>query len=277
MTSSRHRMSGSRDALPPRRRHPRSMSHPRMVTPSVEFANQIQKSSGFGLLERAATRLFGREVAITRSTAIGPYRLVTMQGEGLRDRSWHPGDYVQLLFGGWQARAYTPFVWSRDGTVSILGYVHGDGIASSFLASVRSGDRCIVYGPRSGVDLASLPRPLLLFGDETSLGTACAALCTAEEVRGLTCVFEVDDVDAARAALDAMEIDGEVTLVRRGEGHSHLEIVRERFRGQSSLRGAFTGNAASIRWLYSALRRDGVAGKRITNTPYWAAGKRGLD
>lgn len=246
------------------------MAHSGILGSAVENANQLQEQRKFGRFESAFTSLISQKAEVVRCKTVGQhYRVVTLRGDDLRHRSWRPGDFFQILFAGWQARAYTPFVWSREGTVSFLAYVHGDGIASKWLETLQSGEPCLVYGPRRTLDLTELPRPLLLFGDETSLGTAGAALCS--QTRGLECVFEVEDVDGARAALEAMGYREPVTFVNRGD----LEVVRARL--AQGMHGVFTGNAASIKQLYAALRKDGVSARRIKNVPYWAPGKRGLD
>ena len=66
-------------------------------------------------------------------------------------------------------------------------------------------------------------------------------------------------------------------LLKRADDGSHLDVVRERFAKNPTAHGVFTGNAASIKYLYGALRKDGVSSKRLKNKAYWAAGKRGLE
>lgn len=243
-------------------------------------------------IEAAVLRWTLRRVEVTSNEAVGGrYRLVTLAGESLKQRSFTPGDMFQLAFPGWQSRAYTPFAYdAKAGSAQFLGYLHGNGVASAWLASAHAGETRFVLGPRSAVNLATLQRPLLLFGDETSLGTAAALRASPLGLAGVQLVFEVSSPGAARAALERLGLAAHATVFERGEaptkmferGHddAHFEAVEATigafFERSPGAHGVFTGVAPSIKRLYKAMRRRNVPSKQIINLAYWAPGRKGF-
>jgi NADPH-dependent ferric siderophore reductase len=235
-----------------------------------------------GFLESTLLKLIARDVEVRAVEPIGErFRIVTFAGADLAGRAWTPGDMVQVALGGWSSRTYTLFAFdARSGTADVLAYVHGNGIGSAWMASVEPGERCSIVGPRAAVDLEALQRPALVFGDETSIGTVAALAATAGSARGVKSLFEVTSLEAARAALDRLEMRDGVRLVRREDGDAHLaEVERqllEAFRAAPASRVLLTGKAGSIQRLYKALRRAGMASRQATNAAYWAPGRKGF-
>lgn len=223
-----------------------------------------------------------RQVEVHDIEIVGTrFRLVTLAGESLKGRSWTPGDMVQIAFPGWQSRAYTPFAWDPSrGTAQFLGYVHGGGVGSAWLSSTHVGQARFLLGPRGAVNLNALQRPALLFGDETSFGTAAGLCSTAAGLTGVRLVFEVASLDESRPALERLGIADGATLIQREDAdahHARVEaVVSETFATDPSSRAVLTGAAASIKRIYKALRRVGVPSKQVTNVAYWAPGRKGF-
>ncbi|MDI1484836.1 siderophore-interacting protein [Polyangium sp. y55x31] len=229
-----------------------------------------------------------REAEVRHVEAVGEhFRLVTLAGEGLRGAAWTPGDMVQIilsgatLFGPWELRSYTPLAYEPDtGTTQILGYIHGHGPGSDWIAAANVGTRCRLVGPRYALSLRKAERPAVFFGDETSFSTAVALRETPSGYRGVRFVFEVDSVEDARAVVERFGMGDAVELVAREEGDRHLDelerAVLDTYRSTEATRGILTGKAPSIQRLYKALRAVGVPGRRLTNVAYWAPGKKGL-
>lgn len=238
---------------------------------------------GRGRLESAITRLFTREADVRRVDNVTEnFRLVTLGGKDLRGRKWKPGEKLQVIFSGWEQRAYTPVSWdATEGTTTFVAYVHGNGIGSAWIASLDVGAQCNIVGPRDAVDLTMLRRPGVLFGDETSFGTAAALRATASGERDVTFIFEVASVAESRAVLDRLNVDGEAILIQRDAEERHLDelerLVVATFRSNPATHGILTGKATSIQRLYKALRRVGVSARQVKNAPYWAPGRRGLE
>jgi len=224
-----------------------------------------------GFIESTLLKLVARAVAVRSVETVGAFRIVSFAGADLEGRAWTPGDMVQLSLGGWTTRAYTPFAFdARRGTTDVLAYLHGRGIGSTWLENVAPGERCTFVGPRRAVDLAKL-RPTIIFGDETSIGTA-AALAT-----GATTIFEVTSLEA-RAAVERLNLTA--SLVQRTDHDEHLQEVEHQLlaavHAAPDSRVLLTGKASSIQRLYKALRRAGMPSRQATNLAYWSSGRKGF-
>ena len=232
-----------------------------------------------GLIESAALGLLTRGARVAEVQLLGPrYRRIRLEGEGLRGRDWTPGDTVRLVLPGWHKRCYTPSTWDGErGVLDFVAYLHGDGPASVWAATVNAGDVCPIRGPRGAIDLPTIAAPALLFGDETSLSTAAAL--RALDARSVV-VLEVESVAEAQAALAALGIT-DAWLFAREHDDSQLDAIQRRLldhlQGEAEASAALTGRSISIQRLYKALRQAGVATRRLKNHAYWAPGKKGLE
>ncbi|MFE8595770.1 siderophore-interacting protein [Archangium violaceum] len=235
-----------------------------------------------GVVESVFHRLVSRRAMVREIEPVGDaFRLVTLVGEDLENRRWAPGDMIQIGFAGLAGRAYTPLSFDpRTGTTTFLGYVHGQGIASSWLASATIGEQLFLVGPRSALDLDSVNRPVIFFGDETSFGTAAAIRATSEGMREVAFSFEVESAEASRIALERIGVTNGVTLITREPQESHLDRVESDLTrvllAAPWTQCVFTGKASSIQRLYKAVRRAGISAKQVTNVAYWAPGRKGF-
>jgi len=235
-----------------------------------------------GPLEGVVARWFTRSASVSEVRTVAPgFRLVTLAGEALRGAAWLPGQKVQLLLGGWVQRTYTPLTWDAEsGTTQLLAYAHGASPAGEWTRGLVAGHPCSVFGPRGSLDLSALPRPGLLFGDETSFGLAHALRFTPSSMARVEIVLEVTSRDAAQAALEAVGISG-AHLVERRPDDAHfgeVEALITSLRDERAIEGwVLSGKATSIQALTKLSRRLGVARGRIQSKAYWAPGKVGLD
>ncbi|KSB89073.1 hypothetical protein AS593_04035 [Caulobacter vibrioides] len=233
-----------------------------------------------GGLGRTLIRLMMRPAWIAACEPLGDrFRLVTLEGAALRGVSWTPGQKVQIAMGSaFVARTYTPMDWDAvQGRTRFLGYAHGEGPGSDWLRSLAPGAQCDVFGPRASLNATHLAGPLVVFGDETSMGLACA-LAAQDPTRSLACVFEVADLEAAEAVTARLGLS-RAALFRKATDEAHLDTIGEAL---SSLAGAgasfvLTGRAAAIQKVRGELKRRAVAPRRILTKAYWAKGKAGLD
>lgn len=216
-----------------------------------------------------------RQLEIMKVRELAPrFRLFELQGDTLKGASCAPGDKLQVMLG-MDARTYTPFAFDGErGTLSLLAFVHGESIGATWARDAKQRDKVRVFGPRGSIALASLAKPVVLFGDETSLGVARALQ---DSSSGSAFVFETDQPDAA-SVLEQLGILG-AHLVRKQADDSHLPDVEQRLADalartpRSSL--VLTGRAAAIQRLRSALKERSLSAHK--SKPYWALGKRGLD
>ncbi|XYH93591.1 siderophore-interacting protein [Sorangium sp. So ce1128] len=236
----------------------------------------------FGVVQTAFNKLVAREANVRKVESVGErFRLVPLAGEDLKNRTWTAGDMIQIAFAGWESRAYTPLSFDpRTGTVTFLGHVHGNGIASNWLASATSGEQLFLIGPRSALDLDAVNRPMIFFGDETSFGTAAAIRATPEGLREVAFSFEVESAEASRIALERIGVTNGVTLTTREPQDRHLDRIERdltgALRAAPQTRCVFTGKPSSIQRLYKAVRRAGISAKQVTNIAYWAPGRKGF-
>lgn len=206
------------------------------------------------------------------------YRLVGLSGDALRDRDWLPGHQIQIgVAPGLVNRTYTPISWNSErGHTQFLVYLHGDGPGCRWVRAARCGTRTLVLGPRASLDLVSLGRPGILFGDETCFGLALAwrDLPGAEAHH----IFEISHRREAEDVLRALGVSN-TTLIERRPDDTHLttaetELLRHATAGSKP---ALAGKVPSIQHMKRALRRLGIGAAGSKTKAYWAPGKTGLD
>lgn len=238
--------------------------------------------SSLGRIEGAIYRLFMKSATVRESRALDErFRLVTIQGESLRGVKWTPGEKVQMAIGGWITRTYTPLSWDpAEGSTKVLVFLHGEGPGAAWGRALKAGEPCTIFGPRQSLDLGSLERPALVFGDETSFALVHSLRFTARGAEKTRVVLEVASKSVAAGVLDHLEV-ANVDLVERTPDDSHLgeieAIVASAVQAGSVRSCALTGKAPSIQRLNKRVRALGLSSRQIRTRPYWAPGKTGLD
>lgn len=224
-----------------------------------------------GRFESALQKWFTRSAQVLAVEPIGDsFRLVTLGGGALRNVAWTPGDKLQVQFGGWVQRTYTPIDWdATNGRTRILVYLHGDAPGTRWARTLRAGDPCVFFGPRRSVRLAPGASPVVLFGDETSLGLA-AALSRQATLHMLCEVTARADVLAVIAHLGLEHVQ----LAARGEGAAGMAALLQ---ADPMADIVLTGQASAIQQVTRRLREQGLASGQRHSKAYWAAGKTGLD
>ncbi len=202
---------------------------------------------------------------------------VRLQGEGLHEAGWEPGDKVQVFLPGVGMRTYTPFGWDvASGTTDFLVFAHGSGPGATWARRVETGERVQLFGPRRSLQLTG-PGNAVLFGDETSFAVA-RALSQREGTR-LRCVFEVTDRREAASVLSDVGLDG-VSIVERAPNDAHLDDAHQRIvgllDGGSGASLVMTGRAQSIQIVQKRMKARGESRPAHVKA-YWSVGKSGLD
>lgn len=234
-----------------------------------------------GLFEATLHKLFARTVKVVDIVDINPaFRLITFGGDALRNVEWTPGDKVQVQLGGWVQRTYTPIDWDgANGRTRILAYLHAGGPGAQWARSVGPGDTAVLFGPRKSITLAPSTAPIVLLGDETSLGLA-AALTHHGKAPAVHVLLEVTAPADTSPALARLGIAGMRLCVRRAnDGH-----VPELASQLSALLACdapadlvLTGNASTIQRVGRALKSTTNLVHKRHAKAYWARGKTGLD
>lgn len=231
-----------------------------------------------GLLEATVQKLFTRSVTVQGIVDLGSaFRLITLGGDALRNIAWTPGDKIQMQLGGWVQRTYTPIDWdAQAGRTRILACLHADGPGTQWARSLRTGDPCVMFGPRKSIALEAARAPAILFGDETSVGLAAAL----SRHGTASVMLEVSSVAATQPVLDHLQLRGAHLCARRDD-HAHFTELASHLAAllmqDPSAEVVLTGQASSIQRVSRFLRETGIgAGKRHSKA-YWASGKKGLD
>lgn len=233
-----------------------------------------------GRLQKALRRMLMRQASVAACEDLGGrFRLLTLEGPHLRGVEWVPGQKAQIAMGaGFATRTYTPIDWdAAAGRTRILGYLHGDAPGSNWLRDARAGDALDLFGPRSSLDAGRMAGPILLFGDETSIGLAYALQSTLAEGM-VRCRFEVDRIEDAEAAAGRLGLR-DVRFAQRLGGDAHLETMLAELPEIAATNAGFvlSGRAPAIQRFRQSLRALNVSGARVTTKAYWAPGKSGLD
>jgi NADPH-dependent ferric siderophore reductase len=224
-------------------------------------------------------RMFMRPATVSARERIAKsFHLITLEGSALRDAAWTPGQKVQIAMAErFVTRTYTPIEWDASaGRTRILCYAHGDGPGSAWARDVKPGDECDVFGPRNSIDPHSTSKPLVIFGDETSIGLACAFL-TQNPIQSISCHFEVDDEEAASETLRRLGLDAALYVKRAGDAHVEQMATAIEAPAVARMRFVLTGRAGTVQRLRQGLKEAGVPTPFINTKVYWAPGKIGLD
>ncbi len=249
-----------------------------MTTSSHAPTNTTSRQPGG--FSKALLRLFmKRAVIVATENLAGRFYLLTLESPAFRGVAWQPGQKVQIAMGSaFVARTFTPVEWdAAAGRTRLLGYAHGAGPGSDWLRSARKNDECDVFGPRSSLDTRAIAGPIVLFGDETSIGLA-GSLRHLHQAKSVQSFLETDDVDSVRAVAAHLGIGG-LHLSQRTAGDAHLHVITEQLAALAANGATFllTGKAQSIQQLHRGLKSAGVPAVRILSKAYWAPGKTGLD
>lgn len=234
-----------------------------------------------GLLEATVQKLFTRSASVVDILEVGStFRIITLRGDALRNVAWTPGDKIQLQLGGWTQRTYTPLDWDAvNGRTRVLVHLHADGPGTAWARSVRKGDACVLFGPRKSINLAQSRAPVIVFGDETSLGVA-AALAAHGQAPAVQVLLEVSSLAETTPVIAQLGLVAPLMFERR-DSDSHLSEV-EAAMSSALMQDAtadivLTGRASALQQMTRFLRQTGVGSGRRHTKAYWAAGKSGLD
>ncbi len=240
--------------------------------------NDRQGSTERSVVPSWVDRMFFTTATVAKVADIAEsFRLIELEGPALRKSRGGPGDKIQVRAARFGMRTYTPVGWDADrGRTRICAFTHGAGPGARWVSTLREGDPCSFFGPRGSVSLAKITGPIVLFGDETSLGIAAAL--SALGVPGSRIVLEATSSAAATRVVNTLEL-GSTDVVAKTSDDAHLqrasELVAEAATA-SDVTVVLTGRARSIVEVRRLLRQRSVSAA-IKSKAYWADGRTGLD
>jgi NADPH-dependent ferric siderophore reductase len=231
-----------------------------------------------GTLSKTWRKIFTKQATVHRAEQVADrFNLITLQSPSFKGRNWVAGQKIQIAMGaGFATRTYTPIDWdAAAGTTRILGYAHGNGPGSDWISNIRAGDTCDVLGPNTSLDVQRVWGPIVLVGDETSIGLAYALQQPPKQVKIILEVNALENVQAMAQYLRLYDI----RFVLKSQDGAHLyEMARELTTAASdNATFVLTGNAQSIQHVRHTLKNLNVTSSRQFSKAYWAERKVGLD
>ncbi|RZA17140.1 MAG: hypothetical protein EOP10_23300, partial [Proteobacteria bacterium] len=180
------------------------------------------------------------------------FRIITLRASAFSKAQWAPGEKIQINVGDWNVRTYTPISIDREtGQLRIVAFLHGQGPGSRWASEIKSGDDCQYLGPRVSLAPDSRLMPVVVFGDETSLGLAATCRKLGGEDSHYHFVFEVANVEETLRVCQELQIAESSTLVEKSSDGSHLDDVCQHLQNTYDIVSTgqliLTGNLKSIR------------------------------
>ncbi|MEC3947646.1 siderophore-interacting protein [Sphingobium sp. HWE2-09] len=231
-----------------------------------------------GAIGKALIRFFMRDAKVGNCEHLSNnFHMLGLEGPELKNVAWKAGEKIQVALGpAFTTRTYTPIEWDRTaGMTRLLVYAHADGPGSEWVRRAKTGDPCHIFGPRSSLDLQSLPGRTILFGDETSIGLALAYRTA--HGHPPSCVLEANSSAETLSGLRAAGLTQARVFERRADDAQLRAMLGEFDLADESATYVLTGKASSVQRLRTLLRGANVPGSRILAKAYWAPGKKGLD
>lgn len=164
----------------------------------------------------------------------------------------------------------------REGILDIIFHIHDNGIGSDLIDSLKTGHELYI-GPSRGIK-QYVPgiKQQFVFGDETSLGLACAFLSVFKKNdHQFQFYFELDEVN--RDVPQLLGLENYVVFPKDGSFRnekwiSHLPVFQTNEWHSAGF--ALAGNVKSVQAFRNVLKSK-TKGK-ISSQGYWLEGKKGL-
>lgn len=181
-----------------------------------------------GRLGKMVIRMFMKRATVVSCEPVGDnFRLITLESPQFKGVAWTPGQKIQIALGSaFSAPTFTPIEWDvTAGRTRLLAYAHGAGPGSDWIGSARHGDGCDIFGPRASLDMSRAVGPVVIFGDETSLGLAFAT-ARHDPSRAVQCLIEVNSPEDARHVLAQLGLRETELFARQHEDTQLGDIER---------------------------------------------------
>lgn len=255
------------------------MTMPQTLTMPQDRSGERKEA---GRLTKLMMHWFFRKATVSKVEALtSNIRVISLTGDDLKAANWLAGQKIQIDVGGGVNRTYSPICWSATGETRIIAFIHGEGPGAAWASSVRAGDECQFFGPRSSMELGQIDaeRPFF-FGDETSLGLAQALASAVRAPQQAVHLFEMSECSDASELLSELGLP-QAEIVERAPDDGHYATLDARIANiVANIRPSvyfLSGKAGSVQRVSRVLKKLGVQSKHIRARAYWAPGKRGLD
>lgn len=174
-------------------------------------------------------------------------------------------------------RNYTVAYHDKENDIfDIIFHIHGNGVGSKFIDSLKVGDELFISPPRGKKLYEANNKQQFFFGDETSLGVACAWLpLVKKNQHQFQCYFELDEVNKSVPELLGLEnytVFPKNYLFRNEKWISTLPLFQTQEWNTANF--GLVGNVKSIQAFRKVLKNKKQG--NIHSQGYWLEGKKGL-
>lgn len=218
-------------------------------------------------------------MTVTETQYISPYiKKIRFKGS-LSGMDFQLGYAVAIRVGDNDHRNYTvSFNDIEKGILEITIHLHSDAPGSRFMSNLNVGNEIRISYPRGHKQYNSSVNTQLIFGDETSLGLACAFQPVVKSNQHqFQFYFELDEENKNVPQLLGLE---NYTVFPKNGTFKNKQLIEQlpifKTDGWQSGNYVLTGNAKSIQTFRNVLRDKDIQSKSILTQPYWAEGKIGL-
>lgn len=195
-----------------------------------------------------------------------------------RELKFRIGYYMDFRISDTEVRRYTPsYVNTENGVLELIAHLHSEAPGSRYMRDLEVGDKVNIPQPRGHQYYDQSVEKYVLFGDETSLGTACSFMpVLTRNGHQFQFYFELEEENRdipGRLGLINYTVVPKNASFAGEEGISGLPIFQTI--DWQAANFVLTGNAKSVQTFRKMLKKKRI-GAKISAQGYWIAGKRGL-
>lgn len=174
-------------------------------------------------------------------------------------------------------RNYTVAYHDKEsGVFDIIFHIHGNGVGSKFIDSLQVSDELFISPPRGKKLYEQNEKQQFLFGDETSLGVACALLpLLKKNNHQFQFYFELDETN--KSVPELLELENYTVFPKNNSFRNEKWIAALplfQTHEWNTANFALVGNVKSVQTFRKVLK-DKKRGN-IYSQGYWLEGKKGL-
>ena len=164
----------------------------------------------------------------------------------------------------------------ENGVFDIIFHIHGNGVGSKFIDSLQVSDELFISPPRGKKLYEINEKQQFFFGDETSLGVACALLPLLKKNKHqFQFYFELDE--ANKSVPELLELENYTVFPKNNSFRNEKWIITLplfQTHEWKTANLALVGNVKSVQTFRKVLKEKKLG--NIYSQGYWLEGKKGL-
>jgi NADPH-dependent ferric siderophore reductase len=192
--------------------------------------------------------------------------------------NFQPGYAIAIRVSDTEYRNYTvSYNDTEKGIVEMIVHLHGIAPGSGFIDKLKTGDEIRLIPPRGRKMYSDEVTQIFFFGDETSLGLACALQNTRHKDKQLFHLYL--ELNPENRNVPGHLGLNNYTIVPKSKTFIDADLVKALplFQTAGWWKSSFiiTGNARSVQTIRKALKQNNISGNILAQA-YWTEGKAGL-